>query len=320
MLVRGKMEKGSISSQSLAAVITKAASKQTYYTILWFVDRGRVGDAYRAYAYFRWVDDVLDAESGTRSEKLAFADHQRALLEACYRGEVPEGVSAEEQMLVDLVSHDDEKYSGLQTYLRDMMAVMEFDARRRHRVVSQAELSEYTRMLAMAVTEALHYFIGHDDPTPRCERRYYAVTAAHITHMLRDAHEDAQAGYFNLPGEYLQKWEISPQDLGSRAYREWVRGRVELARSYFEAGRECTAQVRSLRCRLAGFAYTARFEWMLRAIERDDFHLRPDYPERKGLHAGLWMAWSSLTSMLASMWADSGFGDLIVQPDRIGKR
>ncbi len=314
------MEKGSMSSQSLAAAITKAASKQTYYTILWFVDRRRVGDAFRAYAYFRWVDDVLDAESGLRSEKLAFADQQRALLEACYRGEVPEGVSAEEQMLVDLVSHDKEKYSGLQTYLRNMMAVMEFDARRCHRVVSQAELSEYTRRLAAAVTEALHYFIGRGDLRPGCERRYHAVKAAHITHMLRDAHEDAQAGYFNLPSEYLQKWEISPRELESQAYREWVRGRVELARSYFEAGRECTFQVRSLRCRLAGFAYTARFEWMLRAIERDDFHLRPAYPERKGLQAGLWMAWSSLTSMLASMWADSGFSDLTVHPDRIEKR
>ena len=46
---------------SPASSITKAASKQTYYTIRFLVDRERVEDAYRAYAYFRWVDDVLDA-------------------------------------------------------------------------------------------------------------------------------------------------------------------------------------------------------------------------------------------------------------------
>ena len=46
---------------SPASSITKAASKQTYYTIRFLVDRERVDDAYRAYAYFRWVDDVLDA-------------------------------------------------------------------------------------------------------------------------------------------------------------------------------------------------------------------------------------------------------------------
>ena len=46
----------------LAASITKAASQQTYYTIRFLADRELVPDAYRAYAYFRWVDDALDAE------------------------------------------------------------------------------------------------------------------------------------------------------------------------------------------------------------------------------------------------------------------
>ena len=56
---------------SLASSITKAASKQTYYTIRFLVDRERVDDAYRAYGYFRWVDDVLDADSrfGVRAKR-----------------------------------------------------------------------------------------------------------------------------------------------------------------------------------------------------------------------------------------------------------
>ena len=49
--------------QSIAPAITKAASKQTYYTIRFLVDRDRVADAFRAYAYFRWVDDTLDNNS-----------------------------------------------------------------------------------------------------------------------------------------------------------------------------------------------------------------------------------------------------------------
>jgi phytoene/squalene synthetase len=48
---------------SLAAAITSAASRQTYYTVRFLVDRPRRADAYRAYAYFRWVDDVLDGEA-----------------------------------------------------------------------------------------------------------------------------------------------------------------------------------------------------------------------------------------------------------------
>jgi hypothetical protein len=51
MILRGKMEQKATDRQSLAAVITKKASKQTYYTIRFFVDRQRVDDAYRAYGY-----------------------------------------------------------------------------------------------------------------------------------------------------------------------------------------------------------------------------------------------------------------------------
>jgi hypothetical protein len=43
------------SDESLPAFITKTASKQTYYIIRALVDRTRRLDAYRAYAYFRWV-------------------------------------------------------------------------------------------------------------------------------------------------------------------------------------------------------------------------------------------------------------------------
>lgn len=314
------MDRQALSSGQLAAAITKAASKQTYYTIRLFADRARAMDAFRAYGYFRWVDDVLDAEAGPGPGMIAFANRQKSLLDSCYFGETPDDLCAEERMLVDLVRNDTEKNSGLQTYLRNMMEVMLFDAGRRGQVISQAELSEYSHKLAKAVTEALYHFIGHDDPSPCHEARYLAVTAAHITHMLRDAVEDAGDGYFNIPREVLALRGISPQDVTSRAYREWVRERVQLARRYFKRGRQCTAQVKNWRCRLAGFAYAARFEWMLRAIERDNYCLRPEYPERKSLGAALWMGWLTLTSVLASVWATDQPRKSFRQPVRIEKR
>jgi phytoene/squalene synthetase len=203
-------------------------------------------------------------------------------------------------MLVDLVRHDDEQESGLQAYLSNMMAVMAFDTSRRESPITQAELSEYSRMLATAVTEAMYFFIGHDDPSPHDEARYLAVTAAHITHMLRDTFEDIASGYFNIPREYLEKHNISARDLESKAYQAWVCSRVQLARRYFKAGRESIAQVKNLRCRLAGYAYLARFEWVLHMIESDNFQLRSAYPERKSLGAVLWMGWSTLVSIFAS--------------------
>jgi phytoene/squalene synthetase len=289
-----------------ASSITKAASKQTYYTIRFLVDRERVHDAYRAYGYFRWVDDVLDSDSGSgpahsasvASERRIFLERQKSLLESCYRGESPLDVNLQEKLLVELVKHDTEKNSGLQSYLRNMMLVMDFDARRRGRLISQSELDEYTRWLAIAVTENMHYFIGHGTLAPRDETRYLAVSAAHITHMIRDTYDDVRAGYFNIPREVLEANHIAPQDVDSAPYRAWVKNRVQLAREYFEAGRIYSRKIQNLRLRLAGFAYTARFEWMLETIEKEGFSLRPQYHERKSMGAGMRMCGLALSSMM----------------------
>jgi phytoene/squalene synthetase len=292
---------------NLASSITKAASKQTYYTIRFLVDRARVDDAYRAYAYFRWVDDVLDATASSgpalseveASKRMAFLERQKSLLESCYRGEPPRDVTIQERMLVELVQGDLEKHSGLQSYLRNMMLVMDFDARRRGRLISQVELNEYTHWLAVAVTEAMQYFIGHDEFTPHDETRYLAVSAAHITHMLRDTYDDMQAGYYNIPREVLEAHQIWPQEVQSEAYRAWVKGRVQVAREYFEAGRVYFRRVQNWRHRLAGFAYMARFEWLLETIKREDYILRSQYSERKSKGTAVRMSWLALTSMIS---------------------
>src|SRR5690242_19885851 len=230
-------------SQTIAAAITKAASKQTYYTIRFLVDHERIADAYRAYAYFRWVDDMLDGDlSSAQSQasgqgRMIFLERQKSLLETCYRGEAFRGATVEESLLIELVGHDHEKDSGLQSYLRNMMHVMEFDAQRRDRLISQAELNQYTHWLASAVTEAMHYFIGHCGYSPHDETRYLAVSGAHITHMLRDTFDDVQAGYYNIPREVVETSHIQPQDVQSQAYRAWVRSRVKLARKCFKAGK-----------------------------------------------------------------------------------
>jgi len=283
---------------NLAPEITKAASKQTYYTVRLLVDRDRIDDAYRAYAYCRWVDDTLDAESGSAAGRKSFLEREQSLLEGCYRGEAPADVTPQEGLLVALIDGDREADSGLQAYLRHMLDVMAFDTRRRGQLVSQAELNDYTRWLAVAVTEAMHHFIGHGGYAPRDEMRYLAVSAAHITHMLRDTFDDLRAGYYNIPREVLDAGHIGPEDVHSDAYRAWVRSRVLLARAYFQAGQDYFARVQSVRYRLAATAYTARFAWLLDTIEREGYFLRPAYNERRSAATGLRMSWLTLSALL----------------------
>jgi phytoene/squalene synthetase len=272
---------------TLATSITWAASKQTYYTIRFLVDRKRIAEAYQAYAYFRWVDDWLDQGEKPRSERLAFLHRQLAAIDCCYEGTPPDDLCPEESMLASLIVDDRENNSGLQRYIRHMMAVMAFDARRKDSQITNDELQKYEHHLAVGVTEALHHCIGHGQRAPQTEARYLAARGAHITHMLRDTLEDNAAGYFNIPSEYLKFHQITPQDIRSAPYKAWVMSRVHRARECFGAGRKYLAQVQNLRCRLAGTLYISRFEWVLDAIERERYSLRSGYPERKRLGADI---------------------------------
>lgn len=285
---------------SLAESITRKASAQTYYTIRFLADRPLVDGAYRAYAYFRWVDDVLDLELQSKEERLAFLRRQEMIVDRSYRGEWPGTLCPEEELVADLIACDLNVESGLHAYISQMMAVMAFDAGRRGRLISQIELDIYTLRLSMAVTEALHYFIGHDCASPLGEARYQAVSAAHITHMLRDAVEDTENGYYNIPCEYLEEHCIDAADINHAAYQKWVESRVKLARKLFAGGRKNLAKVESVRCRMAGYAYIARFEVVLDAIENENYLLREVYPERKSKRAALKIGVAAISQGLRS--------------------
>ena len=292
-------------SAALAAAMTRAASSQTYTTIRLLADRPLRAEAYRAYAYFRWVDDIVDQDQFTQAERMRFLTRQQTIIARCYRGERMDDLCPEERMAADLIAGDPAENSGLQLYINHMMAVMVFDAQRKGRLISQKELNAYTHWLAAAVSEALYTFIGHNDPSPQDETRYLAVTGAHITHMLRDALEDSAVGYFNIPLDYLEAHGISPTDFDHDAYRTWVQNRVQLARDCFAAGKVTMSRTKNLRRRLAGYAYIARFEVVLEAIEKDEYRLRAAYPERKSkknmLKIGL-SAWQQTVGSLLPYW------------------
>ena len=290
-----------VKTAALARSITRASSKQSYMTARLLVDKDLVDDCCRAYGYFRWVDDVVDGAtpvdaspagdgaSQLKDERITFVRRQRELIDRLYRGERPGDLAPEEAIIADLVGHDRGVDSGLQSFIRNFLAIIEFDAHRRGRLVSQAELVWYSNRLGKAVTDAIQYFIGNGHPYPTADNHYLAATAAHITHMLRDMVEDAAQGYINIPGEYLEAHSIGPEDVDSPPFRAWVRQRVLQARRLFRDGKQYIDGLDVLRCKIAAYWYCARFEGLLDTVERDGYVLRARYGRRRKLSTWLKM-------------------------------
>jgi hypothetical protein len=116
--------------------------------------------------------------------------------------------------------------------------------------------------------------------------------------MLRDTYDDIAAGYFNTPREFLESYHLDPCDVENNLYGLWVKHRVQLARDYLEIGKQHLAKSHHWRRRIAGYAYIARFEGVLNAIEREGYRLRPSYGEFKTVWGGLSMGWSVLAPVL----------------------
>jgi phytoene/squalene synthetase len=278
---------------------------QSYLTIRALADPLYRADAFALYAYFRWLDDEVDERLGTAGERVALVARERGLLEAAAGdGPLPrqQPVSPQERLLVGLLRRADGAVradaTGARLSVASMLDVMAFDAARRGRPVEEVELDGYTRSLAVAVTEALHHCIGHGCGSPHDSSRYVAVTGAHVAHMLRDLRQDVAAGYVNVPVEVLAAG-VSPGEPDSPAFRAWVKGRVDHARTCFETARAYLGRLESGRCRLAGHAYIARFEWVLDEVERDGYRLRECYAQRSTLRGGLAIGAAAARSALA---------------------
>ena len=69
------------STRTQARSITRASSTQTYLTAILLADRDLSDDCLRAYAYLRWVDDVVDISTTTRQERVGFIERQKMLVE-----------------------------------------------------------------------------------------------------------------------------------------------------------------------------------------------------------------------------------------------
>jgi phytoene/squalene synthetase len=268
---------------ALAKRITKSSSIQTYLTILLFADGNLAKDCFKAYAYFRWLDDQVDINLESKSKRLVFIKRQKRIISDLYQGKRIFKLSPEERIIEQLIKADTTENSKLKSFIINFFKIIEFDSERKDRFVTQKELDWYSQTLGIAVTDCLEYFIDHDKQYEESKNKYKAATAAHIIHMLRDLIKDVACGYINLPKEYLNKNQLKPDDINKPAFKRLIKKRVALARAYLKSGKQYLAGLKVLRRKIAGYWYCFRFERILSKIEEDEYRLKENYSRGRDL-------------------------------------
>lgn len=282
------------SRDRLAEHSTKKNSLQTYLTIRLLVDRPLVSECFRAYAYFRWADDQVDVRYRTYRDRVAFMNRQKQLVDVCYAGKKPGRLLPHERMITGLIASDPGTNPKLESFIRNFLSVIDFDARRKGRPVTAREITRYSRTLGQAVTDGIEYFIGNTAWYPQSPDRSKAAVAAHITHMLRDMREDIPQGFINIPREAYSDHRTPDTFTNSRSERVWVKHRVKEAQTLFHEGKRYIDSLSVLRTKIAAYWYCARFERLLSVIEREGYALRPRYD--RGRNAGRWVRLLLLTA------------------------
>lgn len=238
-------------------------------------------DAYKAYAYFRWLDDQIDKYITTKSKRLNFIKRQKRIIENAYNRLPQSDLRTEERIVVELIDSDNKPVSKLRSFIQNFFSIIEFDSYRKGKYISRKELDWYSRRLGIAVTDCIQHFIGHGANYSSSKYQYLAATGAHIIHMLRDYSEDIPEGFINIPKEYLDKYQVKINEFRHPAFKAWVKERIILAGRNFILGKKYIEQLPVLRCKIAAYLYCSRFEWLIDKIEKDNFILRETYKSNK---------------------------------------
>lgn len=231
--------------------ITREMTPFGYWLGQAFFRPARRSILYMAYAYFRWLDDLVDQVEISRNLAIEIVERQRMLVQAWYSGKDPAPLDRSEALLRAVIEHDRRTGYRLHHMIGSFLAALAWDAERRHTVVSQHDLDRYSLWLGCAYAEGLLFGLGLDPADAAYQGAIDACgVAAHLAHLVRDLRIDLALGYINISTEDIERFSIDLADPRLRGVGRWVPTTVERAQILFQQGRMQRRAMPSLRARL----------------------------------------------------------------------
>jgi phytoene synthase len=246
---------------------------KTFYFASHVLPAQKRSDAYAVYAFCRYVDDQIDLAPDEAARVRAFVELTK-LLDVAY------GVSESDSLAVSLpwltaFRETIQRRSIPQGYFQDLLAGVEMD-RGRVRIGTWEELDRYCYHVAAVVGLIMVHVLTEPSPELLKPARDLG-TAMQLTNILRDIREDWERDRLYLPLPELEKFGITPEDIGLQrvtdSFRAMMRFQIGRARAYYSYAEPGIATLpkdgSQLTVRLMSTLYGA----ILDEIERADYQV-----------------------------------------------
>jgi len=227
--------------------------------------------SYLLYSYFRKIDDFVDSPLNDKKTLTEFINEQKRMVEKFYAGSKTNGRS----VIGRVIEYDLKNNCRLKSCIMRMFEVFEFDIERKNKIVSEAQLTGYSRNLSDSYTRLLLYFI---EPRYECRQEDVLLAhASHLAHMLRDLKEDKELGYINISQEDMVGYKLQSTDCSDSGFKEWLKVRVQLIKKYFKNAKKTLNKNHLFLIKLTGYLYSSRYETVIRQIEENGYVLKTRY-------------------------------------------
>jgi squalene synthase HpnC len=224
------------------------AARSNFYYAFFLLPKAKQDALVALYAFMRLVDDVADEAGDLAAKQRGLARWRAALDQAITRqAQVFDGTAAVASPAMAL-----EGSAEILPALVDTMQRYKMPARYLHDLVSGAEmdltmrtyptfdrLREYCYRVAGTVGLTCTHVFGFRDPRALDLAEKLGL-AFQLTNIIRDVREDYDGGRIYLPEEDLQRYAVSPEDLGrseaTLGIRELLRFEADRAWQFYEEG------------------------------------------------------------------------------------
>lgn len=263
---------------------------ENFSVATWFLPKRLRQHFFNLYAYCRISDDLGD-EVGNPAASLRLLDQWEVELNACYAGGPRHPVFVALATTVRECEIPKQTFADLLTAFRQDQTVA--------RYATFEDLLGYCQYSANPVGRLVLYLCGYRDPE-RQALSDFTCTALQLANFWQDISVDYAKGRIYLPGEDLQRFGVSEQDLSAQrntaGFCDMMRFEVDRARAWFERGIPLVQRVdRELALDIELFSRGG--QEVLNAIEAQGFNVlgrRPAISRSRKLALVARAAWGKL--------------------------